>query len=68
MVEGATEVSMIVGVGIVGYIGSVVLEKAGKEGLSKTLDIVVYVAGMMIALKFWQKGVQFVETVFNIRF
>lgn len=68
MVIGATEVFTVVAVGVVGHIGSVVLEKAGKEGLSKTLDVVIYVAGMIVAIKFWREGVEFVEKIFGVFF
>jgi hypothetical protein len=63
--EGMHELFAVCGIGVIGYIGSTVLVEIEKPHLAKFLDVIVFIAGMGIAIKVWMEGVDFVQHTFN---
>lgn len=68
MVEGVHEVMVIVGLGVICFVGSTILNKVGQPELSKLLDILGIVSGVFVILELFEDVKHEVERVFGVRF
>lgn len=68
LVEGTKEIMAILGLSVVGYIGSVILVEIGKKHLEPALNVVLSIAAGLIGFRFFIRGIRAMGTLLNIYF
>lgn len=68
MIEGASELMAVGGIGVVCILGSAILKESGKAGLATVLDVAAYLSAFFVVIELVDQAIDKVESVFRVKF